>query len=109
MRITRLIRWTLAAIITRSRNKGTVTNELKPIIEQLRSGRLEFKADKTGVIHLPLGKLDFSPEQLVENVTVAFQTILKSKPSDAKGDYIITFFLAGTMTPGVRISTRELR
>ena len=88
---------------------GTVTNELKPIIEQLRSGRLEFKADKTGVIHLPLGKLDFSPEQLVENVTVAFQTILKSKPSDAKGDYIITFFLAGTMTPGVRISTRELR
>ena len=88
---------------------GTVTNDIKAIIEQLRSGRIEYRADKTGVIHLALGKLDFSAEQLVENATAAFQTILKGKPSDAKGDYIVTFFLAGTMTPSVRIATRELR
>lgn len=88
---------------------GTVTTDIKGIIEQLQSGRIEFRADKTGVVHLPLGKLNFTKDQLVENASAAFQTILKGKPSDAKGDYILTFFLAGTMTPGVRISTKELR
>lgn len=88
---------------------GTVTTDIKGIIEQLQSGRIEFRADKTGVVHLPLGKLNFTKDQLVENASAAFQTILKGKPSDAKGDYILTFFLAGTMTPGVRILTKELR
>ncbi|MCB1145824.1 MAG: 50S ribosomal protein L1 [Leptospiraceae bacterium] len=88
---------------------GTVTLDVAAIVKELKSGRIEYRADKTGVVHIPMGKLSFDVEKLQQNVTTAFQTVLKDRPTDAKGDYIATFFIAGTMSPGIRINTKELR
>ncbi|MDH4262649.1 MAG: 50S ribosomal protein L1 [Spirochaetia bacterium] len=88
---------------------GTVTNDVAEIIKQLKSGRVEFKADKTGVVHMALGKLSFDTEKLVENINTAFQVVMRDKPTDAKGEYVVSMYLAGTMTPGVKINVKELR
>ncbi|MBV6492791.1 MAG: 50S ribosomal protein L1 [Turneriella sp.] len=88
---------------------GTVTTDIKGIIAQLTSGRIEYRADKTGVVHVPMGKLSFTPEQMRENAATVFQTILKDKPSDAKGDYVVSMFVTGTMTPAVKINIKEMR
>jgi large subunit ribosomal protein L1 len=88
---------------------GTVTNDVAEIIKQLKSGRVEFKADKTGVVHMALGKLSFDTDKLVENINTAFQVVMREKPTDAKGEYVISMYLAGTMTPGLKINVKELR
>ena len=88
---------------------GTVTASVEPIVKQLKAGRVEYRADKSGVVHLGVGKVSFEASRLVENVQVAFDTILKERPSDAKGEYITSFYIAGTMTPGVKINIKELR
>ena len=88
---------------------GTVTNDVTEIIKQLKSGRVEFKADKTGVVHMALGKLSFDTDKLVENINTAFQVVMREKPTDAKGEYVISMYLAGTMTPGLKINVKELR
>lgn len=88
---------------------GTVTNDVAEIIKQLKSGRVEFKADKTGVVHMALGKLSFDTEKLVENISAAFQVVMRDKPTDAKGEYVVSMYLAGTMTPGLKINVKELR
>jgi len=88
---------------------GTVTNDVGEIIKQLKSGRVEFKADKTGVVHMALGKLSFDTDKLVENINTAFQIVMREKPTDAKGEYVVSMYLAGTMTPGVKINVKELR
>lgn len=88
---------------------GTVTNDVEAIVKQLKSGRVEYRADKTGVVHLGVGRLAFETEKLVDNVSTAFQSIMRDKPTDAKGDYVVSVYLAGTMTPAVKISVKELR
>ncbi len=88
---------------------GTVTLDIKGIIAQLTSGRIEYRADKTGVVHVPMGRLSFSPEQLKTNAEAVFQAILKDKPSDAKGDYVVGMYVAGTMTPGIKVNIKEMR
>ncbi|MCS6984530.1 MAG: 50S ribosomal protein L1 [Leptospiraceae bacterium] len=88
---------------------GTVTFEVASIVKELKAGRFEYRADKTGVIHIPMGKLSFSNEQLVENAQAAFTAILRDKPSDAKGEYVTAMYLAATMSPAVRVNIRELR
>ncbi len=88
---------------------GTVTTDMKGIIAQLTSGRIEYRADKTGVVHVPMGRLSFNPDQLKDNAEAVFQAILKDKPSDAKGDYVVGMYVAGTMTPAIKINIKELR
>ncbi|MDH5720899.1 MAG: 50S ribosomal protein L1 [Spirochaetia bacterium] len=88
---------------------GTVTTEVEQIIKQLKSGRIEYKADKTGVVHFGLGKLSFEDDKICENITSAFNVIMRDKPSDAKGDFVVGMFVGSTMTPSLRISTKELR
>lgn len=88
---------------------GTVTTNIAEIIGQLKAGRVEYKADKTGVVHMALGKLSFDSAKLAENIAAAFQTVMRDKPSDAKGDYVVSMYLAGTMTPSVKINIKELR
>ena len=88
---------------------GTVTNDVKGIIAQLKSGRIEYRSDKTGVVHMAMGKLSFTADQLKENAESAFNAIMKDKPSDAKGDYIVSMYIAGTMSPAVKINIKELR
>lgn len=83
---------------------GTVTTDLKGIIKELKGGKVEYKADKTGVIHVGVGKLSFANEDLVKNVTALFSQVIKDKPSDAKGNYIKSFFISSTMGPAVKIN-----
>ncbi len=88
---------------------GTVTLNVSEAIKKLKSGWLEYKADKGGVIHMGMGKLSFLSENLFANTQAAYQAVMKDKPSDAKGQYVSSFFLSGTMTPSVKIDLRNIQ
>jgi large subunit ribosomal protein L1 len=84
---------------------GTVTFDLKAALSELRKGRVEFRADKTGVVHLAIGKVSMDTDKVAENVKMAIGEIKRKKPADAKGDFIQSVSLASTMGPGVWAST----
>ena len=67
---------------------GTVTNDIKGIIKELKGGRVEYKADKTGVIHMGIGKVSFEDSKIIDNIQTFYNQVIKDKPSDAKGNYI---------------------
>jgi large subunit ribosomal protein L1 len=85
----------------------TVTFDLKGALAQLRQGRVEFRSDKTGVVHLAIGKVSMDAEKIVENAKVVMREVLRKKPSDAKGDYMKSAALSSTMGPGVMVSVKE--
>ncbi len=80
---------------------GTVTNDISQAINELKKGRVEFRADKGGVIHLPVGKVSMDSEKIVENVQALLSETMRKKPVDAKNDYIRTVSVSSTMGPGV--------
>ncbi len=82
---------------------GTVTLEVGKAVKDIKLGKIDFKVDKTGIIHTSIGKVSFSPEKIVENANELFQTILKLKPSSAKGTYVKSITLSSTMSPGIII------
>lgn len=82
---------------------GTVTFEVVKAIEEIKSGKVEFRVDKAGVLHAPLGKLSFSGDQLRENAESLIRAVLRAKPAAAKGKYVKGVSLSSTMGPGVRI------
>jgi large subunit ribosomal protein L1 len=86
---------------------GTVTFDLKGALAELRKGRTEFRADKTGVVHLAVGKVSMTSDQLAENVHTVVTEIKRKRPSDAKGDFIETVSVASTMGPGVWVSVKD--
>ncbi len=75
------------------------------MIREARLGRVEFKVDKTGNLHVPIGKTSFTPEQMLENLTALMDAVNRAKPSGAKGIYIRRVTLTSTMAPGIRIDT----
>ena len=83
----------------------TVTFELKAAIEELRKGRVEFRSDKTGVLHLPVGKVSMESEQIAENIDAVVGEVKKRRPTDIKGDFVTSVAVSSTMGPGVWIST----
>jgi large subunit ribosomal protein L1 len=83
---------------------GTVTFDLKSALAELRKGRTEFRADKTGVVHLAVGKVSMETGQLVENVQIVVTEIQRKRPADAKGEFIQTISVASTMGPGVWVT-----
>ena len=83
---------------------GTVTFEVAQAVRELKGGRVEFKNDEFGIIHLGIGKVSFAPEQLAENAKAVIDTIVKIKPAAAKGIYIRSLTLSSTMGPGVRVN-----
>jgi large subunit ribosomal protein L1 len=87
---------------------GTVTEDIKGIVKALKGGRIEYKADKTGVIHVGVGKLSFEDDKIVENIKAFFNQVVKDKPSDAKGNYIKTLNLSSTMGAGIKINYKGL-
>ncbi|MCL2128528.1 MAG: 50S ribosomal protein L1 [Treponema sp.] len=86
---------------------GTVTFDLKGTLAELKKGRTEFRADKTGVVHLAVGKVSMEPQQLAENVKVVIAEIRRKRPADAKGEFIKSVSIASTMGPGVWVSAAD--
>ncbi len=86
---------------------GTVTMDVGKATRESKAGKIDFKVDKAGIIHVPVGKVSFSPEQLAENATEILQTILKLKPASAKGAYMRSLYLSSTMSPSVHVESKS--
>src|SRR5215211_1694883 len=86
---------------------GTVSMDVGRVIREVRAGRVEFRVDKTSVIHGPIGKLSFSDEQLLENLGAFVDAIVRAKPSAAKGQYLRSIAVASTMGPGIKLDIAQ--
>ena len=87
---------------------GTVTPDVAKAVQEVKAGKIEYRLDKTNIIHCPIGKVSFGPEKLVENYNALMGAIVKAKPAAAKGQYIRSCVAASTMGPGVKMSTAKL-
>lgn len=87
---------------------GTVTQDVVKAVKEVKAGKIEFRVEKAGIVHTSLGKLNFDSDQLVENTKAFLNTIIKLKPSSAKGQYVKSVFLSSTMGPGLKISKDEI-
>jgi large subunit ribosomal protein L1 len=88
---------------------GTVSMDVAKAVRDIKAGKIEFRVDKTGNVHAPIGKLSFSADQLEQNYTAFMDTIVRAKPSAAKGQYVRTVAVSSTMGPGFRIDTALYR
>src|SRR5260370_13582970 len=79
---------------------GTVTTDVAKAIKEIKAGKVEFRVDKTGIIHSPVGKISFTKDKLIENASSLIQAVLKAKPAAAKGKYVKTATVCSTMSPG---------
>lgn len=87
---------------------GTVTMEVGKAVADVKAGKIDFKVDKFGIVHSSVGKVSFEPEKLIENAKEFILTIIKLKPSAAKGTYIKSIFMSSTMSPGIRIEPKSI-
>jgi large subunit ribosomal protein L1 len=88
---------------------GTVTMDVTKAVREIKAGKIEFRVDKTGNVHAPIGKVSFSAVQLSENLAAFLDTILKARPPAAKGTYLRTATISSTMGPGIRLDTSGYR
>jgi large subunit ribosomal protein L1 len=88
---------------------GTVTLDVARAVREIKAGKIEFRVDKTGNVHAPVGKINFSAQQLAENLQAFMDTIVRAKPAAAKGQYIRSATVSSTMGPGVRLDTAVYR
>ena len=88
---------------------GTVTMDVEKMVKELKAGRVEYRADRYGICHVPMGRVSFSTEQLVENYAALYTEILRVKPSSAKGRYVKSICLSSTMGPGVKVDSAITR
>ena len=87
---------------------GTVTMDVTKAVNEIKAGKIEYRLDKTNIIHVPLGKASFTEEQLADNFQALIGAIIKAKPSAAKGQYLKSVTVASTMGPGVKLNTNKL-
>jgi len=87
---------------------GTVTMEIGKAVKEVKQGKIDFKVDKSGIIHASIGKVSFEPQQIVENAREFIHMVNKLKPAAAKGTYIRSLFLSSTMSPGIKIDPKGL-
>jgi large subunit ribosomal protein L1 len=82
---------------------GTVTFDLARAVREIKAGKIEYRVDKFGILHVPLGKASFSEQALLENFTALMAAVVRAKPAASKGQYLRSLSLSGTMTPGIAI------
>ncbi|MFT3752960.1 MAG: 50S ribosomal protein L1 [Paludibacter sp.] len=87
---------------------GTVTNEVGKAVKEVKQGKIDFKVDKYGIVHTSVGKVSFTPEQLVENAKEFVSTLIKLKPTAAKGTYVKSIYLSSTMSMGIKIEPKSI-
>ena len=87
---------------------GTVTMEVGKAVKEVKQGKIDFKVDKTGIIHASIGKVSFEPQKIVENAREFIHMVNKLKPAAAKGTYIRSVFLSSTMSPGIKVDPKGL-
>lgn len=87
---------------------GTVTMDIAKAVQEVKSGKIDFKVDKYGIIHASVGRVSFTKEQLLDNAREFVQTIVKLKPAAAKGTYMKSLYFSSTMSPGVKVDTKSL-
>jgi large subunit ribosomal protein L1 len=87
---------------------GTVTMDVARAVQEVKAGKVEFRTDKTALVHVPVGKISFTPDKLVENATVLISSVIKAKPSVAKGKYIKACYLSSSMGPGIALDTTPI-
>mgnify|MGYP001814691014 CR=1 FL=1 len=87
---------------------GTVTMDIAKAVKEAKAGRIEYRVDKSGIIHAPVGKRSFSNEALEENAQALFRELLRVKPAVVKGTYVRSVFISGTMSPSIRVDSASL-
>jgi large subunit ribosomal protein L1 len=88
---------------------GTVTVDIAKAVREIKAGKVEFRVDKTGIIHAPVGKVSFPAQSLIENVHALVDSVVKAKPSAAKGKYLKSVTMSSTMGPGITIDTAHVQ
>jgi len=88
---------------------GTVTVDIGKAVKEIKAGKLEFRVDKAGIVHVPFGKVSFNPEQLIGNAKAVLASILRAKPASAKGNYVRGVTVSTTMGPGIKIDLSQVR
>jgi large subunit ribosomal protein L1 len=84
---------------------GTVTTDVASAVREIKAGKVEFRTDKTALVHVPVGKLSFTPDKLIDNARTVINSVVKAKPSAAKGKYIKGITLSSTMGPGIQLDS----
>src|SRR5258707_9599904 len=87
---------------------GTVTTDVVSAIKEIKAGKVEFRTDKTALVHVPVGKISFTPDKLIDNATTLISSVIKAKPSVAKGKYIKACYLSSSMGPGISLDTTPI-
>ncbi len=87
---------------------GTVTNEIGSAVREVKQGKIDFKVDKAGIVHTSIGKVSFTADKIADNAREFINTLIKLKPSSAKGTYIKSIFLSSTMSPGIKVDPRSI-
>ncbi|GET45001.1 MAG: 50S ribosomal protein L1 [Capnocytophaga felis] len=87
---------------------GTVTMEIGKAVQEVKSGKIDFRVDKTGIVHAAIGKISFTADKIVENASELIQTLIKLKPTAAKGTYVKSIYISTTMSPSVPVDTKSV-
>jgi len=88
---------------------GTVTMDIAKAVKEIKAGKLEFRVDKAGIVHIPVGKVSFGMEMLLDNARVVLTAIVRAKPASAKGNYVQGVTVSTTMGPGIKIDLSQVR
>ncbi|HWO40396.1 MAG TPA: 50S ribosomal protein L1 [Candidatus Eisenbacteria bacterium] len=88
---------------------GTVTMDIGKAVKEIKAGKLEFRVDKAGIVHVPIGKASFNAEQLIDNAKAVLASILRAKPASAKGNYVRGVTVSTTMGPGIKVDLSQVR
>ena len=92
-----------------SAKTGTVTWDVAKAVKEIKAGKVDFKVDRAGVVHAPVGRVSFGPEKILENLAAFFDALIKAKPSGAKGQYIKNIAISTTMGPGIKVDPADVK